>query len=359
MKGIILGIVSGLIPGLHPNLFGSFLEIQSIILMLVFYRFFSYLREIFFMIPSDSNVLSLHPIYKLYKFGKGMKALLLANTGVLISFLISIILSPLLIYFIPKVYGLSYAIGIPFLILSLGFIIMTERNKIGALLIIILSGIVGLFSLKIDNGIIPLLSGLFSFPILISKVGKQRRQRMIKKIKIRPKNVLIGLLSSLILIVTPAIGPTQSSIFAKSFLGGEDFIFTMGIIEGFDIIFSIILILTIGRARIGALQEMKTKIINPSKIPFFLSITLIAGIIAYVLTIEIGRIIIKRNFNVDKIKYPVIVLISAISFILCGFYGLIIFFISGMIGVLANKLKVRMVNCMGSLAIPTLTYKIF
>ena len=359
MKGIILGIVSGLIPGLHPNLFGSFLSLESIITMLVLYRFFSYLKEIFFMVPSESNVLSLHPIYRLYKKGLGYKALIIGSTGVLISVLISIMISPLLVYLMPKIYFLSFAIGVPFLILSIAYIILTERNKFYSLVIILLSGILGFFSLKFENGIIPLLSGLFSIPILISKETPHVKQELVNKIKIKKRNLIFGVLSSIFLIITPTIGPSQSAMFTKGIISGEDFIFVMGIVDGLDIVLSTIMLLTVGKSRIGALEEAKNRYtINPNYIPKAMAIISVTSIISYILVIEIGKLITKKKFNLKYFKIPSIILLIFMSIFLCGPIGLIIFSFAGLIGLLANKLKVKMVNCMGSLAIPFLLSKI-
>ena len=360
MKGIILGILSGLIPGLHPNLFGSFLSLESVILMLVFYRFFSYLKEIFFMVPSESNVLSLHPIYKLYKKGLGYKALLLGSTGVLVSVLISILISPILVYLVPKIYFLSFAVGIPFLIFSLLYLILTERSKLNSIIIILASGFLGFFALRIQNGIIPLLSGLFSIPILISKENPNVEQKLVKKIKIKKKNVLLGILSSVFLVITPAIGPAQSAMFTRGMISGEDFIFTMGIVDGLDIVLSVVMLLTVGKSRIGALEEIRNKYTtNPNYIPKAMAIISVASIVGYILVIEIGRLITKKKFNLKYFKMPSLVLLSFMSFFICGIQGIIIFSIAGGIGILANKLKVRMVNCMGSLAVPLILNKIF
>ncbi len=359
MEGAILGIISGLVPGLHPNLFGGFLSLESVIIMLVFYRFFSYLREIFFMVPAESNVLSLHPIYRLYKKGLGYKALLLGSTGVLISILLSILILPLLAYLIPKIYMISLAVGIPFLIVSLAYIVITEKHKLNAVLIILISGILGFFSLKVENGIIPLLSGLFSVPILISKENPRVKQRLIKKIKIKKKNLLLGFISSIFLIITPTIGPAQSAIFTRGIISGEDFIFMMGIVDGLDIVLSVIMLLTVGKTRIGALNEIKNKYaINPNYIPKAMAIISIASIIGYILVIEIGKLITNKDFNLKYFKIPSLITLIVISTIICGIPGILIFSIAGVVGILSNKLKVRMVNCMGSLSIPYIISRI-
>ena len=360
MEGVILGILSGLIPGLHPNLFGSFLSLESVILMLVFYRFFSYLKEIFFMVPSESNVLSLHPIYKLYKRGLGYKALILASTGVLISVLFSILISPILVYLVPRIYFLSFAVGIPFLIFSLIYLVLTERSKLNSITIILISGILGFFSLQVKNGIIPMLSGLFSIPILLSNENPNVKQKLVKKIKIKKKNLLFGVLSSIFLIITPAIGPAQSAMFTRGIISGEDFIFTMGIVDGLDIVLSVVMLLTVGKSRIGALEEIKNKYtINQNYVPKAMAIISIASIIGYISVIEIGRLITKKKFNLKYFKIPSLILLAFFSLFICGIQGILIFTIAGGIGILANKLKVRMVNCMGSLAIPLILNKIF
>ena len=356
MLGAIIGIISGLIPGLHPNLFGKYLSIYSAISAIIFYRYFSHIREIFLMVPDESNVLSLHPMYKLYKRGLGFRALLLSNFGVLIASLIAFVLLPLIIWLTKELYEISREIGWALLIISIGILIYTEKNKLEGVLIILLSGTLGLFALKIENGIIPLLSGLFAIPMLVSKNTKKIKQKVEWKLKISKRGVLFGFLSSLFLVLTPAIGPTQSAIIAKSVTKDEDFLFTMGVINGFDIVFASIMFLLFGYSRSGALNQSFSTI-APSEIYPIIAFGVGLSFIGFILSNEVGAVISKLNFNIDKVKFVSLLFLIIISFIASNIYGVLIFIIAGSIGILANKLKVRMVNCMGSLMIPSLSKK--
>ncbi len=356
MLGAIAGIISGLVPGLHPNLFGSFFSIYSAVAAMIFYVYFSHLREIFLMIPDENNVLALHPMYKLYKRGQGFKALLLSNFGVLISILIAFVFLPFFIWLTKNLFELSKYIGWALLIISILILLATEKNPGKGLFIILLSGVLGIFALRIENGIIPMLSGLFATSILISKTKKAKPQKVIWKFKLSKKSIILGFFSSIFLILTPAIGPTQSAIIARSFASDEEFLFTMGLVEGFDIAFAIIMFLLFGYSRSGVLNQ-SFSVAAPSEIYPLMAFAIGLNFVAFILSSEFGALLSKFNFNLEKIKFFSLLFLISISYFVSGIHGIIIFTTASAIGILANKLKVRKVNCMGSLMIPSLTKK--
>ncbi len=349
-----MGIISGLTPGLHPNLFGKYLTVYSAVAAIIFYQYFSHLREIFLMVPDENSVLSLHPIYKMYKAGWGFKALLLSNLGVLISSLIAFVLLEPVIILISNIYEISKTVGWILLFASLIITIITERNKINGLIIIVISGILGLLSLP--HGITPMLSGLFATTILISKGKYFVKQNIDWRVKISKKAILFGFLSSLFLVLTPAIGPTQSAIIAKSFTNDEEFIFSMGIIRGFDIIFAIIMILTFGYSRNGTLNQAHITIAQNEIYPM-IAYAVGLSFLAFIFSTELGVILSKININLEKIKFVSLLLLIVISFFSDGITGVMIFSVASVIGILAEKMKVRRINLMGSLMIPSLAKK--
>ncbi len=356
MLGAAVGIISGLVPGLHPNLFGSLLSFYSALSAMIFYKYFSHIREIFLMVPDENNVLALHPMYKMYKEGQGFRALLLSNFGLLISSLIAFILLPLLIPLVYDLVKISKIVGWIFLLVSIIILVLTSKDRWKTTAIILLSGLLGIFALKIENGIVPLLSGLFAVPLLISKTKLSKKQKVSWRIKINLKSALLGFISSIFLIITPAIGPTQSAIIARKFTSDEEFLFTMGVINGFDIILAIIMFLLFGYSRSGVINESFSTV-NPRGIYPIVALGIGLSFIGFITSVELGKIFCKRNFNLEKIKFFSLLVLIIISYLVAGASGIIIFTTAASIGILTNKLKVRMVNCMGSLMIPSLLKK--
>jgi len=249
----------------------------------------------------------------------------------------------------------EFAVFLTLLLFSIIVLIYTEKNRIKSILIILASGVLGWFALSL-NGIIPLLSGLFAVPMLTSKNTKYVKQVVDWKLKVNLKGVLLGFISSIFLVLTPAIGPTQSAIFARTLANDEEFLFTMGVINGLDIVFAILMFLTFGYSRSGVLNE-SFSIKNPNEILPVSALAIGMSFIAFILSTELGAFLSKRNFNLDKIKFASLLILIIVSYLSAGALGVLIFIFSGTLGIIANRMKVRMVNLMGSLMIPSLTKK--
>jgi len=371
--GILLGLVSGLVPGMHHNFITTLIVSQYtdywllplVISMLISSQFFEFLRSIFLFVPEEGNVLAMHPIFRFVKEGKALVALKLCTVGLIVSLIVGIVLSPLLIKIVPFIYSnikrfVPYALAVVVL-----YLIIRDKNKIAALLIFILSGVVGYFGLKhLNQPLLILLTGFFGISILLQINQKIERQIKSYRFKIQKKSICKGtiaaLFSSFILAFIPAIGPSQASLFSRGFLKSkEDFLIAIGAISGFDIILSMVLLFTIGKARIGSLEiigglfsfDFKTFVIS-------LIILLSVGIISYFISLKLGKIFVGFS---EKINYKILSLFVALailfaSFYFDGFLGVLFLILSTGIGMLAMKLKTNLSHCMGSLVIPVLMY---
>jgi putative membrane protein len=372
--GIALGIISGLVPGLHPNFLGAILLSQindwwvlpSFITMLVSSRFFEVIRSTFLFVPEEDNVLAMHPIFKFVNEGKSLAAIRLMITGTLTALLIGIIISPILVKLIPILYNLAKEY-IPFLLIGIVvLLIIKEKYPLFAVGIFSLSGIIGYFGLKMLNQpLLILLTGFFGFPILFD-IKKSKLPKQIKSSKVIIKKDLIwkgnlsAFLSSFFLTFIPAVGPAQASLLSRWLLKKkEEFLISIGAISGFDIIFSTILLFTIGKARIGVLEMLGSKFsISLMMLIVIFALAIATGIFSYLLTLKIGYLFsgLEGRINYTFVKISVILFIITISFYFDGLPGLVFLGLATATGFTANKLRVSMSNCMGSLVIPTLIY---
>lgn len=370
--GLLLGVFCGLVPGLHPNLLGallitSFLQPNLffvLIPMLITFRFFDFLRATFLFVPEETTVLAMHPMYDFVKKGKGIVALKLCITGCLIAVLVGILASPVLIKIVPFAYE-HFRPFIPFaLVFVSALLILRSDSPFASLGIFLLAGLLGYFGLQhLKQPLLVLLTGFFGFPILLQ----------IKKIKVKQtessyqfskgslaKATAAGFFSSLILTFVPAVGPSQASMITSGLLKKtEEFLMSIGAIAGFDVIFSMIFLYSIGKARIGVLEILGSAFRIDFKL-FIISllVTLCATLLSYGLVLRLGLAFAKIT---DKINYRmlaavVVVFVCCLSFYFDGLLGIAFLAAATGVGLLANKLRTNMSNCMGALVIPTLAY---
>ena len=119
LLGIIAGIFTGLIPGVHINLVSillvsvsayllDFVSLPSlgvfIISMAIAHTFLNVLPAIFLGAPDADTALGVLPGHKLLLQGMGYEAVKLTVLGSLLSLIMAIILIPLFIVIVPKIY---------------------------------------------------------------------------------------------------------------------------------------------------------------------------------------------------------------------------------------------------------------
>jgi TctA family transporter len=134
---------------------------------------------------------------------------------------------------------------------------------------------------------------------------------------------------------------------------------SIGAISGFDIVFSLILLYSVGKARIGVL-EVAGHFFNFDLHLLILSLLLVmmVGLFSYFIALRLGKVMVSymSKINYRALSIAVIFGVSIASFYFDGLAGLFFLFAAAGIGTLADKLRTRMTHCMGSLIIPVLIY---
>ena len=385
--GILAGTFTGIAPGIHINLVGSillslsasvFLGINPIIFvvfivaMSVVHTFIDFIPSIYLGAPQDGTELSVLPGHELLKEGKAHEAVLITLLGSLISIFLIILLSPLLIFSIPKLNLLIKPV-IPFLLIIISiFLVTREKDRIfSALLVFVLAGILGLITLNIElkEPLLPLLTGLFGASSLIISIKQKTKipeQKIpsIKEIDITKKELIsIGIFStffSSILGFLPAIGSGQIAVISSTAkkINNKQFLFSLGIINPFMIILSFLTIYIIKKGRTGSavfLGEILGNI-SISQIILILIVSLISGILAFVIGINLSKFLARNinKINYSKISIFVLFFLLIIVTIFSGFLGTIIFIVATATGVYCIQSNVRRTQMMGCLLIPTI-----
>jgi putative membrane protein len=126
--------------------------------------------------------------------------------------------------------------------------------------------------------------------------------------------------------------------------------------------FSFIALFAIQRTRTGAAKVLKELIsnFNSNYLILILLTIILSGIISFYLTKKVSAYLAKEIEKIDytKISIAVLIVLILIVTLVSGLLGLIIFVISTFTGLYSINLKVRKINMMGALIIPTILFYI-
>ncbi len=383
--GIVLGVVSGLTPGIHTNTFAAFILSYSVVLSKYFspeelaviifvnaivHTFLDILPSMFLGIPDEDTAIAILPAHELVLDGRGIVATSISAYSSLLSFLISL---PIFMLFLLVLSGLKSSLTMitPILLIGVSIaIIVSERGEIfgGSLsawrkrtlagVIFIISGLLGLYSFGDDEILLPLLTGLFSSPTLLtSMLGNSSvpRQKILLEIP-KFKDVLSGTFAGALVSLFPGISSGIATVIASNHLKDRERIVaaissanTANALLCFAVLFSI------HKVRSGAADAF-IKIGGSIGLHIFLMVGLISALAATLLTIAFGTLAgkIVPKINQTKLSASILTLLVTFIYLLTGAFGLFVFSLATIVGLLAVVFNVRRITCMGCLILPAI-----
>jgi putative membrane protein len=387
--GISIGLIAGIIPGIHINLFiplfslmiNGILDFTTMDIAILIVSavttsiFFEFLRSTFIGIPNEITSLSVLPAHRLTLKGYGLKAVKLCIYGALFSILIASLLSPIFIKLTPIIYYNAKGLIPIFLFLISVHLILKENGinkKLIAILIFLSSGIIGYVALnliKINEPLFPLLTGFFGISSMITnlkegvKIKEQKKKFRIGIKKERVLNIVTtSSISSILLGFLPTVSPSQISIIADEIVkkeNSEEYLLSISSITSSYIIASLITFFTINKARIGALTVLKGALSADIKSFFILLLVcILTSIFSFLLVSKLASFIAKAINKIDykKLSTFVLALVILLVVVISSHIGLLLLFTSTIIGYVTIKSKIKRVNCMGCLIIPTMFF---
>ncbi|NIO44071.1 MAG: hypothetical protein GTN36_00755 [Candidatus Aenigmarchaeota archaeon] len=383
--GIVFGVVAGLLPGLHPNntipiilgmsfLFGPLPTAIILVSSGVINSFINFIPSILLGAPEESTVLGVLPGHKLLLEGRGFEAVKLCVIGSLGGVLFAILTLPIFVFFIPSLYELIRHHVHWLLIAVIGYLILEERgkNKLLALGVFILSGILGLIVLNNfgDFALFPLLTGLFGMPmILISMFQKTKLpdKFTFDEEKIERKGLLtcigVGSLSGIIAGLLPGLGATQSTILTQQAFrrerSGREFLISIGAITTCDIVYSILALWLIHNPRSGiAIGVSKLLEIGFKETLVFIAIILISAAVSTILTLKMTKMSLRflKKIDYQKLCLYTSVFLFVLTVIFSGLIGILILVVSIAVGLIPNYLNIRRTYGMGCLIVPCILF---
>jgi len=385
LLGILAGIFTGLIPGIHINLIGALLisliakllfQIPPIYLivfitaMAITHTFLDFIPSILLGCPDTDTELSILPGHNLLKKGEAYEAIILTTQGSLAAIFIFILLAFPSIKLIAKIQPIIQGI-IPFLLIAVSiFLILTEKNKLLALKIFLLTGALGYTSslLNSEQSLLPLLTGLFGTSMLIQSIKNKTiiPPQKITKPKIKKLRSLLGAtIAAPLCSFLPGLGSGQAAIIGSSISNQnqKEFLFLLGATNTLVMAFSFLALYTISRTRTGATVAIKEimGILSPQILILIILTILISGIISFHITKIISLHAIKKahKINYTKLSIGILIFLTLIVLLISGIKGFLILIISTLTGIYALKTPVKKTNMMGCLILPTIIWYLF
>ena len=381
--GILFGIITGLSPGIHINLVGAILvslsfsvfsEISQIYLvvfivsMSITHTFVDFIPSIFLGCPNSDTELSVLPGHQLLKEGLGYQAVILSATGCLTGIFALAILSVPLSVFIEKIYPIIKS-SIPWILIGIClFMIFSERKKFSAVVVIILTGILGycVLNMNLEEPLLPLLGGLFGSSMILLSIKqntfipeqKTEFEKIERKKFVKP--FLSAILSSPLCGFLPGVGSGQAAVIGSQISKTDEkqFLFLLGVVNSFVMGISFISLYSIAKSRTGSAVAIQQIIGNVDEkiLLLIIIVCLLSGIISFFVTKFIAKKFINLVQKVDysKISKVVLLILIIVTLIFSEIIGLLILIISTLTGIYCISLGVKRTHMMGCLLIPTI-----
>lgn len=385
--GIFIGFITGMLPGIHPNqiyvLLLTFMPIIpfSQISVVVFFIsiavsniIFNYIPSLFFSLPDPSTVINILPGHRMVLSGKGLKALFISLSSVMLTFICIGLFLPVFIILLPIINNLVLPFIHIFLIILAIWMILLEKNnkkKLLSLLLFLLSGTFGILSLNsllIDPNLIlfPVLTGMFGLSDLLISVKTINELPSQDKSEVNMKGyvkiLLTGISAGFITGILPGAGESQAGVAVSqiSMVSQEQFLGSLASINASNLFFALLALFSLGKIRSGL-----TVGINAIVDDFDLSWLLLSmGSILFSVGISValcwffGKKFLEliETLNYNFLSKLIIVLTVIMVWWLTGFIGLFILIISTSLGLLSIFWDVKRTSNMGYLMLPLILY---
>lgn len=380
--GCMLGVFTGLTPGIHVNTIsvlalalgfysGAGLTVL-VIAMGITHSFVDFIPSILFGAPDADNFLGVLPGHRMLLQGNGLKAVQLTIAGGFFGAMGALALAPAFMAFVSALYDFLPAF-IPFILaFVLGLMVLSEkgiRKKLYALMVIGLSALLGVSVLRFNpfgNALMASVIGFFAVSTLVYSLaeGTILKKQTYYNNGIPKKSVAEGSLLSIAgagaVSILPGIGPGQAAFISARIAGKtetDSYLVMLGGINTANIIFSLFVMLAVGRIRTGVAAVVSQALANESMlIILFAGTVLFAVGFSMVVTGVLAAFLIKRIHLLPyrKVNIGVMGLLALVVFSVSGVYGLVVSCVSAAIGLFAVTEKVKRTHCMAFLIVPTI-----
>jgi putative membrane protein len=388
LAGVGLGVISGLFPGIHSNtLAAMLLGMQAFLIpiggaealaatmvaALITHTFLDSIPSTFLGIPDPDTALSVLPSHMLCLEGKGEEAVRIAALGSAYAAAFAIPLSVVLFFILPPLQPyFDWWIGI-ILIAVIGYLIIGSSSPVWAMVIFGISGVLGIFTFRYsflgwhtlgESGILmPLLTGLFGVSVLLFSAGGPIPQQTFHGIKMTRaemrKGTITGTVAGLVVGWLPGLSNATANAVVCSGVSYQlerrQYIFATNAANTSNAVVGLAVLFAIGRSRNGVMAALSS--LELPSMPALLFSAALAAIFAFLITIRISGYAYKVNgIDGNLLNRAVIVLVTVISILIAGPFGLFILVLAVAVGILPTLVTVSRVFCMGAIMVPVILY---
>ncbi|MBS3077319.1 tripartite tricarboxylate transporter permease [Candidatus Pacearchaeota archaeon] len=390
LVGVLLGTFTGLFPGIHINLvaatllasLGYFSRVEPIVLvvfivaMAITHTFVDFIPSVFLGAPEEDSFLAVLPGHQLLIEGRGFEAIVMTLYGGLAALPIVLVFSFAYVLFLPGIYEIV-RIAIPYLLILVSlYLVLAEEEWILSGAIFLLAGFLGMFvfNLPVKEPLLPMLTGLFGVSGLIvslkSKVQiPNQKIKSLKEVKLSRKDfwssIAAGAFSAGVCSFLPGIGSGHAAVMGSEISGSvkenqRSFLFLVGMINTMMMALSFVTIYAIGKTRSGAAVAVSELLgeMTSSDLAVIVAMVLASGVLAFFAGLQLAKLFSSRisKLSYRGLSWSVIGLLLVVNLFLTNALGILVLITSSALGVFCIQSRVRRIQLMGVLLVPTILY---
>ncbi|MFC5135651.1 MULTISPECIES: tripartite tricarboxylate transporter permease [Haloferacaceae] len=384
--GAALGTASGLVPGLHANNFALLLAglAPSIpadpllvgVAMLgagVVHSFLDIVPALALGVPDAATAVAALPGHRLVIAGRGREAIRLSAVGSGLAVALAVPLALPITWLMARGYPTVRA-HLPLVLAGVVvFLVVTESSRraaVGGLVAFLASAALGVATLDVDpsapldvGGVLaPLFAGLFGAPVLVDALGgegvpPQSDARITMEKRDLGVSATAGSLAGAVVGYVPGISAAIASVAALPAVPRSEadrgFIVATSGANTANTVFALFALVALGTPRTGV-----TVAIDRAEVPLALPILLVACATAaacgFALVLLVGDAYLRVVGSADytRLSVGVLCLLCLVSYAFAGAFGVGVFVVAALLGLVPPRLGARRVHLMGVLIGP-------
>ena len=386
--GGLLGVLSGLVPGLHANNFALLLAAiaptipidpiflgAAMVTAGVVHSFVDIVPALTVGVPDAAMAIAALPGHRLVLAGRGREALRISAAGSLCAVIFALVLAIPITWLMIRSYPMIRAHLWIVLASIVCILLVTERSVQAAVVALFsfgLSAALGLTTLDVDPSaplgagsmLMPLLTGLFGAPVLIDAVNgegvpPQHGSQILMDRSDFFQTATAGSLAGAIVGYLPGVSAAIASVLALPAVSTDDidrgFIVVTSGASTANTIFALFALYALGTPRTGVMVA-----VDHTDVPLNLFLLLPAAVfgacIGFLTVSIVGDRFLEAVGSIDPwlVSVSILGLLVLLSGGFAGIFGIGVFVVSTLVGLIPPRFNVKRVHLMGVLIGPLL-----
>lgn len=389
--GIGLGTITGIVPGIHTNtVAGTLLSSEAFLLpvlgtetlaamlfaTLIAHTFLDSVPSTFLGVPDPDTAVAVLPLHELCLEGRGEEAVRLSALGSAFGLVAGVPVALCALVLLPPVQPfLDFGTAL-ILIFIMGLFIILSSSPGWCFATFLLSGAVGVFAMRYSylsgffggtpDILLPLLTGLFGIPVLMSSKNGVFPEQHRKVPDPERKNLVFGTLAGTVTGCIVGWLPGLSNAVANGLLTPvllkksrkrkrEGFIIASAAANTCNAMTGVAALLALSRTRNGVMSALSTLEVPPVHV--ILAAGALAGCAAYLITLAVShRAGALSGLDSRILNRAVMAGIIILCAVLTGPFGLFVLVLATLAGMLPDICEVPRVACIGAVTLPVILF---